>query len=95
MKVKGPEILKFLTFAKDEAPDTCKHATALSGVYSLNACSTIKWSADDVARENRLTDRLVTQINGATYSLYGQKFACFDQPSNDPTRVRKFYVYVK
>ena len=94
MEIEGPEIFKFLTFAKDEVPDTCKHATYINGKFSNDDCNTIKWSADGVAKENRLNDRLVSRLDGATYSLYGQRYACFDQPSNDSTRVEKFNIIV-
>jgi len=92
---EGPEIMKFLTFLKDEAPDTCKDATNLSGTFSSSNCDTIKWSADNVTRENRLTDRLLSRLdNGAAYSLFDQNFACFDNPTNDARRVHIFIVAV-
>jgi len=96
MDFEGPEILKFLTFLRDEVPDTCKHITYHEGKFSNADCSTIKWSAGDVIRENRLTDRLLSRLgDGAAFSFFGQNFACFDSPTSDPMRVRKFQIHVK
>ena len=91
-KVEGPEILKFLTFMTDKVPDTCKDATKLAGDYYNGVCSSVTWSADDVVKRNRLTDRILS-LSDRVFSLFGQNYACFEGLNNNNNA--EFEVLVK
>ena len=85
--VEGPEILKFLTFMTDKVPDTCEDATSLTGTHYDGECSSVTWSADDVVKKNRVTDRILSLSDSKIFSLFGQNYACFEGLNNNPNGV--------